>query len=326
MTIGLISPASAAKDKTLIDKGIARLKSLGYRVKEGRSIRTRHGYLAAPDAARLADINAMFADPKVDAIMCVRGGYGTGRIASQIDYEVARQNPKIFIGFSDVTMLSLAFWKKIKLVTFSGPMLLSTFAKDQPSAYTTAGFARTLTAPEAPGSIWQNHADRNYRVVRHGKAAGRLIGGNLSLVAASIGTPFEIDTKRKIVFLEDVDEQPYRVDRMLTQLLQSGKLLDAAGIVFGRNVPDAESAEHEKKRTLDGRMGRTASPPSRKAGEDFEHIIDDVIADLLAPLGIPVVIGLPFGHITDYATMPIGVHAELNTRTGDLVIDEAAVR
>ena len=323
-TIGLISPASAA-DPQKIDAGIANLEKRGFRVKEGRSTRTRQGYLAAPDAARLRDLHAMFADPEVDAIMCIRGGYGTGRLLPFIDYELIRENPKILIGFSDITFLELAILKMTGLVTFNGPMLGSAFSQAKPRSFTLDGFMRTLAQPKPAGSVWQGHKDRKYRVVRPGKASGRLTGGNLSLVAASVGTPYEIDTKDRIVFLEDIDEKPYRFDRMLGQLIMAGKLVDASAIVFGRNVPDEESAKLEQKLARRGLPKMTTAPPT-KVPREYEQVADEVITDWLKPLGVPVMIGLPFGHIDDYATLPLGVRASMDTRTGELTIDEAAVR
>lgn len=324
MTIGIIAPASGVPEPEKIDLGIERLLKMGYRVKEGKSLRSRFGYLASPDAARLADIHGMFRDPKVDAIMCVRGGYGTGRLLDAVDYAVIKKNPKIFIGFSDITSIQLAIWKRCGLVTFSGPMLTFTFAPPKPRSFTMGGFMRTLTRKEAPGSIWQGHKDRKFRVVRHGSASGALTGGNLSLACATIGTPYEIETRGKIVFLEDLDEKPYRIDRMLTQMLSAGKLRDAAAVVFGRNVPDEETAKLEKKLAREG-LPRVVSSAPRNPPRSYEQTTDDVIADRLRGLGIPVIIGLPFGHIEDYATLPIGVRASMVSRTGELSIVEPAV-
>lgn len=324
MTIGLVAPASAARDPAQIDKGIEKLQALGFRVKEGRHTRKRLGYLAAPDKERLADLNAMLRDDRVDAIMCIRGGYGTMRLLDGLDYEAARTHPKPIIGFSDITALHLAFWRRCRLVTFNGPMLLSAFGKDDPEPFTVQSLLRTLTTAEPAGSIWRGLPERVYRVVRHGRARGRLVGGNLSLVAALVGTPYEIQTRHAIVYLEDVDEKPYRVDRMLTQLLLAGKLHDAAGIVFGRNVPDEESAKVEAARFRAGVAQRATGFPS-SACADYEPILDDVIADRLGRLGLPVMIGLPFGHVDEYATLPFGVEASMDTRTGELTIEEAAV-
>jgi len=324
MTIGIIAPASAARDPLHVDHAINGLKALDFKVKPGKHIRDRRGYLASTDKHRLADLHAMFGDKKVDAIMCLRGGYGAGRIVDQIDYDLVRKNPKVFIGFSDITILHLAFLRKSNLVTFNGPMAASTFADTPPSRFGVASFLRTICHREPAGSIWQEHEDRDCRVIRHGRATGQLTGGNLSLMAASMGTPYEMQTRGKIVFIEEVDEKPYRVDRMLTQLLSAGKLRDAAGIVIGRNVPDKDFADAEAAAAVDASRTVKALPKTLPAG--YEPLMDEVFHDLLYPLGIPVITGLPFGHIDDYATLPLGVRASMDSRTGDLVIEESAVK
>lgn len=324
MTIGVVAPASAARDPQHVDDASKGLEAMGFQVKLGRHVRDRRGFLASTDANRLADLHRMFADKNVDAIMCLRGGYGTTRIADFIDYNLVRKNPKIFIGFSDITMLHLAFLKKCRLVTFNGPMAASTFADTTPSRFCVSSFLRTCCHTDPPGSIWQDHDDRNFRVIRSGRASGRLTGGNISLLAASVGTAFEIDTRDKIVFMEEVDEKPYRIDRMLTQLLSAGKLHDASAIVIGRNVPDSDFAEAEAKAAR--KAPRTVKPLPRKLPRGYEPLMDEIFYERLRPLGIPVITGLPFGHIDDYATLPLGVMASVDSRTGDLVIEEAAVR
>ncbi|MCX7719147.1 MAG: LD-carboxypeptidase [Candidatus Sumerlaeaceae bacterium] len=325
MTVGVIAPASGVKDETQVDAAVAGLEEFGLRVRLGRSVRKRRGFVSATPAERLADLHAAFADKTVDAVMCLRGGYGTMHLLDAIDYDLVRRNPKIFTGFSDITALHLAFLRKCRLVTFNGPMASTTFSKHPPSAFSVASFLRTVSEPVPAGSVWQGHADRKFRIVRPGRAEGPLTGGNLTLVAATVGTPYEIETRGRIVFLEEVDEKPYRVDRYLTQLLLAGKLRDAAAVVFGRNVADSESAENERRR-LGDRPPRRAMPPPRRVPRDFEQIIDEVIAERLAPLGIPVMIGLPFGHIEDYATLPMGCRASVDAARGDLVVEEAAVR
>jgi muramoyltetrapeptide carboxypeptidase len=325
MTVGVIAPASGVKEEEQIDAAVAGLEEFSLRVRLGRSVRKRRGYISATPAERLADLHAAFSDKKVDAVMCLRGGYGAMHLLDAIDYGLVRRNPKIFTGFSDITALHLAFLRKCRLVTFNGPMASTTFSKRPPSDFTVASFLRTVSEPVPAGSVWQGHTDRRFRVVRPGRAEGVLTGGNLTLVAATVGTPYEIETRGRIVFLEEVDEKPYRVDRYLTQLLLAGKLRDAAAIVFGRNVPDAESADNERRRLGDHPPRRATAPP-RSVPRDFEQIIDEVIAERLAPLGIPVMIGLPFGHIDDYATLPVGCRASVDTTRGDLIIEEAAVR
>lgn len=323
MTIGVIAPASAVRNPKDVDRAVRGLEAAGFKVKLGRHVRDRHGFLAATDKNRLADIHRMFADPKVDGIMCMRGGYGTSRIVDQIDFDLVKANPKVFIGFSDITMLNLAFLRRCNLVNFNGPMASSTFGNTHPSRFGVAGFLRTVCHPAPAGSIWQEHEDRDFRVIRRGRAEGWLTGGNLSLLAASIGTPYEMETKGAIVFMEEIDEKPYTIDRMLTQILQAGKLRDAAGIVIGRNVPDAGFERLEKKAARKAPQQVKALPALLP--RSFEPLMDDVFYERLRPLGIPVLTGLPFGHIHDYATLPLGVRATMNSATGDLVIEESAV-
>jgi muramoyltetrapeptide carboxypeptidase len=324
-TVGIVAPASAAKDPSMVDAAVRKLEELGFRVRVGRHVRSKRGFLVASVGKRLADLHAMFADKRVDAVMCMRGGYGAMQLLEGIDYALVRRNPKVFSGFSDVTALSLAFLRKCGMVSFNGPMAVTTFAKEPPRVFPVESFLRTVGIPRPAGSVWEGCADRNFRVVRHGSARGILTGGNLSLVAATVGTPYEIETRGRIVFLEEVDEKPYRVDRMLTQLMLAEKLKDAAGIVFGRNVPDAETAELEAKLARKG-ITHVARPTPAKVTREYEQTTDDVIAERLLPLGIPVMIGVPFGHVDDYCTLPLGVRAEMNTRNGELSVIEAAVR
>ena len=326
MTIALVAPASGVADEAQIDRGVAALEALEFRVKVGRAARRRWGFLAADDRARLADLHGAFADPKVDAVMCVRGGYGTMRLLDAIDFDLIRGNPKVFTGFSDVTALNLAFLRRAGLVSFSGPMAVSTFAKQPPSGFSVESFLRVAGRAEPAGSVWQGMDRREFRTVRAGRATGRLTGGNLSLVAATIGTCAEIDTRGAVVFLEDVDEKPYRYDRFLTQLLLAGKLRDAAAIVFGRNVPDDETAAREKELAKQGKLTGAALPTPKAAARDYEPVTDEVIAERLKPLGIPVMIGVPFGHGDDIATMPLGVQVTVDTRSGEFTLDESAVK
>jgi len=326
MTIGVIAPASSARNVRDVDRAERGLKAAGFEVKMGRYVRDRHGFLASTDKNRLADLHTMFADQSVDGIMCLRGGYGTSRIVADIDYDLVRANPKVFIGFSDITMLGLAFLKRCSLVTFNGPMASSTFGNTHPSRFGISGFLRTVCHTSPAGSIWQEHdeqSDRHYRVIRSGRASGQLVGGNLSLLAASIGTPFEMETASRIVFIEEVDEKPYAIDRMLTQILAAGKLRDAAGIVIGRNVPHTGFAKLEKRMAAKAPRQVKALPAQMPRSQ--EPVIDDVFYERLRDLQIPVMTGLPFGHIHDYATLPLGVMATMSTRNGDLVITEAAV-
>ncbi len=305
MTIGLIAPASAPGDDKLIDRGIGALKSRGYRVKLARCARAKLGFLAGTDRQRLADLHSMFRNPKVDAIFCLRGGYGTARLLKGIDYDLIRQNPKIFVGFSDITALHLAFLRKARLVTFHGPMVTSNFAKKKGTLYTLEGFLRMLSEPEPFGSILPGSGTKRGKTLRKGQVTAPLVGGNLSIVVTTLGTPWEISTKNKIVFLEDVGEANYRIDRMLTHLLNAGKFDGAAGIVFGK------FSDCEIKPTGDGCATQT---------------IEEILRDRMGHLKIPIAYDFPFGHVDYTATLPLGIKATLNATKGDLIIEESAVR
>ncbi|MGI8907286.1 MAG: S66 peptidase family protein [Candidatus Sumerlaeaceae bacterium] len=325
MTVGVIAPSGSIRNLEPLERGIANLKSMGFSVHEGKFLRSRYGFLAGHDDDRLADLHRMFENRKVDAIFCARGGYGTSRLAGGINYELVRRNPKIFVGFSDITYLSLAFMKMCKLVTFNGPMVNFIFGDAEPRSFPVEGLQRTICEARPAGSIWHGHEDRNYRVVRHGAARGRLTGGNLSLLAASIGTAYEIDTRGKIVFLEEIEEQPYRIDRMLTQMISAGKLSNAAGIVIGRNIPHAESLAIEQAAAARGLL-KTMPAPKRRVANDYDQTMDDIFNERLRGLGVPVISGLPFGHIKDLATLPVGIMASMDSKSGDLTIEEAAVK
>jgi muramoyltetrapeptide carboxypeptidase len=247
----------------------------------------------------------MFLDPKVDAILCVRGGYGTARVLPLLDYGQIRRHPKVFVGFSDVTSLHCAFLKDAGLVSFHGPMLNSHFIKDDLPRFTLQGFLRTVTVPRPAGSICQGYKRKTISVLRGGRASGRLIGGNLSVLCTTVGTPHQPDFKGRILFFEDLDEVPYRFDRMLTHLLNAGLLQQVAGIAIGINANCAD--------------------PKAKGAREYRQRVEDVLQERLVPLKIPIVSGLPFGHVPFNATLPIGVAATLDANHGDLVIETAAV-
>lgn len=302
-TIGLIAPASPVSDEK-IDKALANLAALGFQVKEGAALRARLGYLAGTDEARLADLHQAFADPQVDAVWCIRGGYGATRLLPNIDYGLIRNNPKPFIGYSDVTALHLAIGKKTGLVTFHGPVAASDFPED-----TLRYFQAVLMYAEAPYTIAAPAADAElpgdeYRpsTIAPGSARGRLTGGNLSLLAALTGTPFEPSFRRKIVFIEEVGEQPYRVDRLLTQLLQATDLSQAAGIVLG--------------------VFADCGPKN----PEFSLTLQETLYDRLSRLGMPVFYGLPFGHLAHQATFPYGMQAEMDAEKRTLTFLEPGVR
>ncbi len=322
-TVGIVAPASAPPDPKAINRSVEALERLGFKPKLAANARRRWGFLAGSDRERAADLMKMFTDRKVNAIVCLRGGYGTARLLPLLDYEKIQANPKIFIGYSDITSLHCAFLAKANLISFHGPMLNSDFIKDDFPQFTLQSFLRTLMEVKAAGSVrggssvergaWREEsAERRHEsvaegisILRSGKASGQLIGGNLSLMCTTLATPYQPSFKKKILFLEDLDEVPYRFDRMLTHLLNAGLLQQVAGIAIGTN-----------KDCID---------PKAKGCKEYRQTMEDVFKERLASLKIPVVLGLPFGHVPLNATLPVGVKATLDGVRGDLIIEEAAV-
>jgi len=294
-TVGLIAPGSSVSPEKF-ERALSNMTALGLKVKYTAAAQHKHGHLAAPDSERLADFHNMVSDKTVDAIWCLRGGYGCTRLLPQIDYKLIKKNPKIIIGYSDITALLLAIQRKSKLIGFHGPVATSIFTE-----YAQQQLKATLIDGKQNHVIKGGQFDYPSEVIRPGKVTGCLIGGNLSLLAAMSGTDFEMKVKNKIVFIEDVGEQPYRIDRMLTQLRQSGGLHKAAGIALGV----FEGCE-------------------AKAGSNSLSLID-TLKDRLFDLGIPVYYGLPFGHVDNQCTLPVGIKVELDASAGKLTFLEKAV-
>ena len=299
-TVGMIAPASMVFETDVLDRGREQLEALGFKVKVGAHVKARYGNLAGTDRERAADINGFFADPEVNAIISFNGGWGTPRLLPYLDYENIRRNPKILLGFSDLTGLLNAVHKKTGLVTFHGPMADSRY-----DAYTLQNFKTVLMSSDPIGAIPNPQKrddeliDRDNRIItlREGVASGRLVGGNLSLIAATMGTPYESDTDGAILFLEETHEELYRIDRMLTQLWLAGKLDRIAGFAFGR--------------CTDCPIEGPALSMGELLRERFGHV--------------PSVWGLAFGHIEKKMTLPIGIPATLDATAKTLSVAEAAV-
>ena len=299
-TIGLIAPGSAI-DEERLQKALHTIESLGLKAKYTTNILAKLGYLAGTDEQRLSDLHQMFADPEVDAVWCIRGGYGCTRLLPKINYKLIRKNPKIILGYSDVTALLEAIHQKTGLVGFHGPVAVS-----EPTDYTLQYLkavlfeAKTVT-PMQSAQENQNSTEKNFavKVIRPGKATGELVGGNLSLISAMLGTPYEPCVKNKILFLEDVGEKPYRVDRMLTQLRQTVDLNKTAGIALGI-FADCEGGENSLT-------------------------LMETLYDRLGDLSVPVLYGLSFGHIDHQFTLPVGIKASIDTTTESLTLLEPAV-
>ena len=304
--MGIVAPASAPPDPKTIDCAVAALEKLGFKPKLAPNARKRLGFMAGTDRERAGDLMRMFLDRRVKAIFCVRGGYGTARLLQRLDFRAIARNPKILVGHSDITALHCALLTQARLVSFHGPMLNSGFAKDDFPHFTLQSFLRTVMEPSAAGSICQGYTRRTVSILRGGAATGELVGGNLSVLCTMIGTPYQPAFNGRILFFEDVDEAPYRFDRMLTHLLNAGLLQQVAGIAVGIN-----------RNCKDPKAGKT---------KEYCQTLDDVLKERLRLLKVPVVTGLPFGHAPDNATLPVGVRATLDAVNGDLVITDSAVR
>jgi muramoyltetrapeptide carboxypeptidase len=303
--IGIVAPASAPSSTEKIDKGIRYLERLGYRVELGAHAKAVHGYLAGRDEDRAGDLNAMFADRRVKAIFAVRGGYGTPRLLEHIDYHLIRQHPKILVGYSDLTALQLAIFARTRLVTISGPMLAVEMAEKM-DAFTEEFFWRLLTSSHPSGRV-SNPDNTPLRILlspsRKLRVEGRLLGGNLSMITSVVGTRFQPNFRDRFLFLEELGEEPYRIDRMLTQLKLAGILRQVKALLLGSLI-DCVPADKTKP-TLS---------------------VDDVLTEVSDGLKIPVLSGLVYGHLPRKLTMPIGVRARVDLRSPALEFLESAVR
>jgi muramoyltetrapeptide carboxypeptidase len=300
--IAIIAPSSGVSQAEF-DKAIKNMTDLGFKTKVGKYTQALNGFLAGTDKERLEDLHWAFADKEVSAIWCIRGGYGAGRFLPNLDFNLIKKNPKVFIGYSDITALHLAIYQNTGLVTFHGPVASSNY-----SEYTKKHVINVLSNPSAPykielspDNIAKEGKEFKTEVISQGKARGKLIGGNLSLLTALAGTPYALkNTKGKILFIEDVGERPYRLDRMFVQLKQSLNLKELAGIALGV-FADCD------------------------APDDKSQTLIDIVKDQLGNLGIPVIYGLSFGHIRDQFTLPVGIEAEMNTENATIAFLETGV-
>jgi len=295
-TIGIISPASPIfKEK--LDKGINYLKNLGFNVKLGKHVYGERGYLSGTDEERASDLHELFSDNSVKAVFCSRGGYGSIRILKYIDFELIKKNPKIFVGYSDLTALEISMLVKNGLVTFYGP----TVAEDFDNEIDYSGFDLLLKIISFETNAYK--ADISvHNIVKGGKSTGILIGGCLSVFSSLLGTDYFPDLKDAIIFLEDTNEEPYRIDRYLSQLKLCGVFNKACGLIFGK-FTRCESKEKDYK------------------GPN----VDEIIKDTASNLDIPVIKNLSFGHIKGKITIPVGIKATINTDKMYLSFDENAV-
>ena len=298
--IGLVSPASRIADATRIERATRYLEGLGYRTTVGSNATRLHGYLAGTDDERAADLHAMFEDPAIKAIVCIRGGYGAPRLLPLLHYSTIARNPKIFVGYSDITALHLAFWKHAGLVSFHGPMAGVDMA-DPMDQFTEEIFWRLLTSAKKCGPIAIPHPPPEGVVP--GKARGRLLGGNLALVTALVGTRYQPRFDDAILCLEDIGEDPYRVDRMFTQLRGASILSRCSGIVIG-HFTDC--------------VPRDPSAPT--------FTTEEVLREYLLASRRPALWHVPFGHDRRNLPVPLGISARIDAGTGSIDYLEAAVR
>ncbi|MFK7946294.1 MAG: LD-carboxypeptidase [Saprospiraceae bacterium] len=302
-TIGLVTPASPIT-KEQLEKTIKNIEGLGFKLEYNRKrLLARKGYLAGKDIVRADEINRMFDNKRIDGIWCVRGGYGATRMLDMLNYKVIKQNPKVLIGYSDVTALYQAIFKKTGLVCFHGPVGASDFTN-----YTKKHVQKILSNPTSTYKIeaspeneaMENQIYNSY-VINDGIAEGRLVGGNLTLVSSLVGTPYDISYKNKLVFLEDIGEKPYRIDRMITQMTLAGKFDKVKGIILGVFL---------NCETKDGNNSLT---------------LMEMFKDRFEKLKVPIIYGMSFGHISNQFTLPLGIQAKLDTTNKTLTLLEPAV-
>ncbi len=297
-TVAITAPASPVGLGEL-RSALEALSRLGCRVVLGATVRSgKQRYLPAPDHERAQELMEFVADPTVEAVLCARGGYGVMRLLPFLEWELFRRFPKPIIGFSDITALLLAVVTRARVVAYHGPVAVSTFDE-----FTREFFRRTLFVPEAVKHPWRFHSP-SCEVISPGVASGPLIGGNLSLLVSLLGTPYEPDLTGAVLFLEDIGEEPYRIDRMLTHLLLAGKLQQCAAVL----------------------VGRFRAPWGRQPSSiGWQPPVSEIVRERLGNLGIPVVSGLPLGHLRSKLTLPLGVWAEVNTHTRTIRLIEPSV-
>ncbi len=299
--VGIISPATSVSDPDDIARAIEIVERLNLRYRFGKYLLKGSGYKTRTIEERLDDLHSMFANPEIRAIFCIRGGYGSSQLLDKIDYNLISINPKIFVGYSDITALHIAFQKFANLVTFHGPVLISAFTKFTFDSFRQILFAqqvyRKITNPEESGGLRNSFP---IRTINSGRTEGRLIGGNLSIITSLLGTPYQYDYENSILLIEDVGEQPYRIDRMLNQLRLAGVLEKINGIAFGR---------------CDDCINTTTPIWDFSLGEVLDYY--------LKPLKKPAFYGLLFGHTSNQVTVPLGIQAAFDSTNGIIELIES---
>jgi muramoyltetrapeptide carboxypeptidase len=288
----LVSPSGPTRPDR-VARGIELLTGWGLRPVLAPNVYARPGYFAGPDEMRAADLNAAFADPQIRGVLCTRGGYGAQRVVDAIDMAAVRRDPKVVAGFSDITALQLALWRGARLATLHGPG--AAWLDDRTPTRSAESLHAALTNAQ-PVTLHRVAEEETAPVVVPGVATGPLLGGNLCLIAASLGTPDMPDLTGAILLIEDVEEPPYKIDRMLTHLRRAGVLDGVAGVAIGQFT---------------------------RCADEWPVTVVDVLVDRLGDLGVPVLGGLPVGHGVGQLTVPVGVPATLDSVTGTLTVAPA---
>lgn len=292
-TLGLVAPASPIYESSVFDEMLTNLEELGFNLKLGKYVRSQRGYLAGTDQQRADDLMNMFRDPEVDGVMCIRGGWGCNRILPLLDFDVFRNNPKAFCGFSDITSLHMAMYEKSDLITFHGPV-----GKSKWNEFTTHAFKQIIWKGETPGFEIPEGDTRNF-VINPGTIEGKLLGGNLSVLVAMVGSDYLPSFENAVLYLEDIGESVYRIDRMLTQLKLAGILNQISGFVFGK-CTDCEAG-------------------------DNSLTLQEVFDDHIKPLVIPAFYGAMISHEDDNITLPVGLNARIDATKKTIHVLEPAV-
>lgn len=303
-TVGLIKPAGFLADEVELQFVMETVTAMGLVPKPAPHMLSRFGYLAGGDRERAADVNAMYADDSVRAVFAVRGGWGCARMLPYLDFNVIRANPKLLVGFSDITALHMAFAARAGFATIHGPNAGSSWGELSLKSFRDLVFDAGTPEYRNPPAADDRLVQRKWRThtIRPGKAAGPLLGGNLSVLTALVGTPYVPDFNGAILFLEETDEAEYRIDRMLTQLALAGILGRIAGVVFGQCT-------------------NCVTPGPSYGG----FTLSQLLAQHFQPLGVPAYQGALFGHVENQFSIPVGIRAEIDATAGTLRLLEPAV-
>ena len=294
MKVGVVAPASPVLTQETIDQVRQKLEGLGYQVLLGETVKPHDGHLAGSDLERRTDLERLWSDETVRAIWCLRGGYGCLRLLPSLYYRLFEQTPKILMGFSDITALEIGLWTRIKLVTFHGPVL--TRLVNDATGFSTQQAVSLLSGEKTEAEQPWPWPKDNLVTIKAGIARGILLGGNLATLLSLVGTIYWPCLDGAILFLEEVGEVAYRVDRMLTQLILTGALDSVSAVIIGRCIPGDEEKEAD---------------------------LINMFRERLSLMEVPSAYGFPFGHIDDQWTIPQGVLAEVDTGTGRLTLLES---